>query len=323
MVTLSIVIPAYNEAERLPPTLTAIAAYLGSTGLDAEVIVVDDGSSDGTAEAARNATGVAMPPQVLRHEQNRGKGAAVREGILAAEGEYILFMDADSSLPIEEVAKLLPVAEAGTPVVIGSRYVDPDSIHEAQRWYRAAISRFGNYLVQRLLLPGISDTQCGFKLLRREEGRQLASLLTVDRFSFDMELLVDAKQLGLEVREVPVNCYYSHGTRLRPVWSSLQTFRDLLRIRSKLRRGAVGGAAVGVGALSRSPAPAGPAATMLWCSRFTAATAPEPLTRWSRRSTSCAPCGTRSSSARCTTRISSWDRAAPARPAWPSCWRAP
>ena len=246
MVTLSIVIPAYNEAERLPPTLTAIAAYLGSTGLDAELIVVDDGSSDGTAEAARNATGVAMPPQVLRHDENRGKGAAVREGILAAEGEYILFMDADSSLPIEEVAKLLPVAEAGTPVVIGSRYIDPDSIHEAQRWYRAAISRFGNYLVQRLLLPGISDTQCGFKLLRREEGRQLASLLTVDRFSFDMELLVDAKQLGLEVREVPVNCYYSHGTRLRPVWSSLQTFRDLLRVRSKLRRGPVAGQATPV-----------------------------------------------------------------------------
>ena len=234
---LSIVVPANNEARRLPPTLAAIAAYIDASGRDAEVLVVDDGSTDGTADAARGATGAGMPPRVLTFVRNRGKGAAVRAGMLAAGGDHVLFMDADGSTPISEVERLLPVAVAGAPVVIGSRYNDGGSIKIRQPWYRVALSRVGNRLIQLVLLRGVRDTQCGFKLFSRDAARALAGRLTCERFSFDMELLVIAKNLGYRVEEVPVNWYDTPGTRLRPVRSALQTLADLIRIRWNLSRG--------------------------------------------------------------------------------------
>jgi dolichyl-phosphate beta-glucosyltransferase len=235
-VKLSIVIPANNEARRLPATLVAIAEYLEGSGRDAEVLVVDDGSTDGTAEAARAAAGRGMPPRVLVLDRNRGKGAAVREGMLAARGDYVLFMDADNSTHIAEVERLLAVAEAGAPVVVGSRYIDRESIKIRQPWYRVALSRVGNRIIQMLVLRGVRDTQCGFKLFRRPAAHTLAARLTRERFSFDMELLVIAKSLGYEVREVPVNWYDTPGTRLRPIRSALRTLTDLLRIRWNLWR---------------------------------------------------------------------------------------
>jgi dolichyl-phosphate beta-glucosyltransferase len=233
---LSIVIPANNEARRLPATLAAIAEYLESSGRDAEVLVVDDGSTDGTADAARAVQGAAMPPQVLEFERNRGKGAAVRAGMLAARGDYVLFMDADNSTHVAEAERLLAVAEAETPVVVGSRYIDRESIKIKQPWYRVALSRAGNRMIQMILLKGVRDTQCGFKLFRRDAAHILAARLTRERFSFDMELLVIAKSLGYGVREVPVNWYDTPGTRLRPIRSALQTLTDLFRIRWNLWR---------------------------------------------------------------------------------------
>lgn len=234
---LSIIIPAYNEARRLPTTLAAIAEYLATVRYQAEVIVVDDGSTDGTAEAVRKVPGQAMPPRLLAFEGNRGKGAAVREGMLAARGEYVLFMDADSSTRIDEVAKLLEQASQGAPVVIGSRYLERDSIKIKQPWYRVGISRLGNQLIQLMILSGVRDTQCGFKLFHQDAARVIASLMTMERFSFDMEMLVIAKQLGYDIIEVPVNWYDTPGTRLRPIRSSLATLRDLLKIRWNMSRG--------------------------------------------------------------------------------------
>jgi dolichyl-phosphate beta-glucosyltransferase len=234
---VSIVIPAYNEARRLPATVATISEYLELSGLDAEVIVVDDGSTDGTAETVRAMPGAGMPPRVIAFEGNRGKGAAVREGMQAALGDYVLFMDADNSTHITEIEKLLPVAQSGTPVVIGSRYLERDSIKIKQPWYRVTISRAGNALIQAALLRGIKDTQCGFKLFSREAAHAIADLLTMERFSFDMELLVIAQRLHYEIKEVPVNWYDTPGTRLRPIKSSLQTLRDLIKIRWNLSRG--------------------------------------------------------------------------------------
>lgn len=234
---LSIVIPAYNEARRLPATLAAISEYLEAAKLSAEVIVVDDGSSDQTAAAVRSMPGRAMPPQVITLPENRGKGAAVKTGLLAARGRYVLFMDADNSTRLDELDTLLPVAESGVPVVIGSRYLHSDSIKIKQPGYRVWLSRWGNRLIRHTILPGVIDTQCGFKLFHQDAARQIATRLSMPRFSFDMELLVIAQQLGYQIVEVPVNWFDAPGTRLRPVKSSLQTLRDLLRIWWNLRRG--------------------------------------------------------------------------------------
>jgi dolichyl-phosphate beta-glucosyltransferase len=242
-VKLSIVIPAYNEARRLPATLASITEYLELAGLTAEVIVVDDGSTDDTDDAAKSVPGQAMPPKIIGFEGNRGKGAAVKEGMLAATGDYVLFMDADNSTHITEVEKLLKIAtQDKVPVVIGSRYQDPDSIKIKQPWYRVWISRLGNRLIRHTVLPGVLDTQCGFKLFSRKAAAEIAPKLTMSGFSFDMELLVIANQLGLKIREVPVNWYDTPGqTRVRPLKSSLATLRDLIRIRWNVRQGRYSG----------------------------------------------------------------------------------
>lgn len=235
---LSIVIPAYNESRRLPATLAAISEYLELSTVSAEVIVVDDGSSDNTAQAARGVPGKGMPPKIIGFEGNRGKGAAVKEGLLAAKGDYVLFMDADNSTHITEVEKLLPVAEQGTPVVVGSRYISPDSIKIKQPWYRVMISRNGNRLIRYTILPGVIDTQCGFKLFSRDAARNIAEKLTMNRFSFDIELLVIAQQLGYQITEVAVNWYDAPGSKVaRPIRDSFRTLRDLGTIKYNQLRG--------------------------------------------------------------------------------------
>lgn len=236
---LSIIIPAYNEARRLPGTLAGISEYLQETKQNAEIIVIDDGSTDGTVDRIKRQPGHNLPPKIIAFTDNRGKGAAVREGLLAATGRYVLFMDADHSTPVTEVEKLLKVIRAknGAPVVIGSRYLEPDSIKIRQPWFRVAISRVGNGLIRLVLLPNVRDTQCGFKLFKRSAAREIAGLLRMERFSFDMEMLLIAKQLGYAVREVPVDWHDTPGTRLRPIKSTLQTFGDLVRIRTNLWRG--------------------------------------------------------------------------------------
>lgn len=232
---LSLVIPAYNEEKRLPVSLARIAEWLGSRTppLSAEVLVVDDGSSDRTATVAeKTAAGLGLPFRVLRLEENRGKGAAVRAGVLAASGEHVLVTDADLSTPIEEVEKLLA---ADAPVAIGSRGLDATLVKERQSLFRVASGKTFNLLVRLLVVSGIRDTQCGFKLFQRDVAREVFSRTTVDRFAFDVEALLLSRRLGYRITEVPVLWFNSPDTRVG-LGSGLEAFAALFRIRWRVSR---------------------------------------------------------------------------------------
>jgi dolichyl-phosphate beta-glucosyltransferase len=234
---LSIVVPAFDEAERLGPSLRRVLDYLARRGEGAEVLVVDDGSRDGTAAVARGfaAEGV----RLLSHPGNRGKGAAVRTGLAASRGRRVLITDADLSTPIDDLELLEPhLAEA--ELVLGSRGVAASRISERQPFYREWMGRTFNLLVRSAGVRGIRDTQCGFKLLDGEVARRLAAELTVDRFAYDVELVFVARRHGYRVVEVGVRWADSPASRVHPVWDSLSMMRDLARIRwrHRGRRGA-------------------------------------------------------------------------------------
>jgi glycosyltransferase involved in cell wall biosynthesis len=222
---LSVVVPAYNEESRLAPTLDRIKQYLTGRDYSAEIIVVDNGSSDGTAALARRA-GVSV-----LSEPRRGKGAAVRTGVLAAGGELILFSDADLSTPIEEVEKLLAALEAGHDIAIGSRGLPDSKLPVRQPWYRELVGRAGNVLVRLVAVRGIADTQCGFKLFSRSAARRLFEAQRTTGIAFDMEILFLAQRLGLKVAEVPVTWIDNPDSRISRVRDSLDALKDLLRIR--------------------------------------------------------------------------------------------
>jgi dolichyl-phosphate beta-glucosyltransferase len=235
-VRLSVVIPAYNEALRLPATLARVRAHLAGRGVPHEIVVVDDGSSDATAEVAR-AAGETV--RVLRHEPNRGKGYAVRRGMLAAAGERRLMTDADLSTPIEELVKLEAAIDRGFDVAIGSRAVAGATIEVHQPAYREAIGRLFNVLVQALLLPGLADTQCGFKLFTAGAAEAAFGACRLDGFSFDAEALYVARRRGLRIAEVPVVWRNDAATRVG-LGAGGAAFADLVRIRLLARRGAYG-----------------------------------------------------------------------------------
>ena len=238
-VQLSIVIPAFNEARRLPGSLQAAMAALDGDDrwLPAEVIIVDDGSTDGTAASARK---VPVPPRVVlriaRYEENRGKGAAVRTGFSMTRGRLVLLSDADLATPIEELDRLAEVAAPGV-VVIGSRAVDRTLISVRQPWYRDFMGRTFNVLVRHLLLSGIHDTQCGFKLFPGDAARSLAAAQRLDGFAFDVELLLLARLWGLRIDEVAVRWRHVEASRVSPARHSFEMFRDILRLTWWKRRG--------------------------------------------------------------------------------------
>jgi dolichyl-phosphate beta-glucosyltransferase len=232
---LSLVVPAFNEETRLPTSLEALAAFLSRRPepLSVEVIVVDDGSTDRTAaRAAETGRRLGLNVRVLTHEENRGKGAAVRIGALAAEGHGILVSDADFSTPIGEWEKL---AATKAPVAIGSRAVDESLVKEQQPFYRVAMGKLFNRLVRLLAVPGIRDTQCGFKLFSREAARAIFSRTTVDRFAWDVEALLLARKLGYEIAEVPVLWFNSPDSRVTFL-SGVQATLELFRIRRRVAR---------------------------------------------------------------------------------------
>jgi dolichyl-phosphate beta-glucosyltransferase len=224
---LSVVIPAYNEAVRLPPTLARVEAFLAGAGRDYEVVVVDDGSTDGTAERAR-ATGC-RGLTVLRHEPNRGKGYAVRQGMLAARGAWRLMTDADLSTPIEDLAHLEKALLAGADVAIGSRAVAGATIEVHQPAYREAMGRLFNLLVRALVLPELHDTQCGFKLFTAAAAESTFRRSRLDGFSFDVEALAIARRLRLRTAEVPVTWRNDAASRVGMLRGGL-AFLDVLRI---------------------------------------------------------------------------------------------
>ncbi len=224
---LSVVIPAYNEAGRIGPTLDLVRAWLSEHVPVYEIIVVDDGSTDETAEIAM---GAGDNVRVVRNDGNRGKGYSVAHGVREACGDTILFSDADLSTPIAECARLSQ-ALADADIAIGSRALEKSNVTKHQPLYRETMGRIFNGIVQVLAVRGIRDTQCGFKLFRGDVARKLFSQLTTDGFAFDVEVLMLARRDGYRIEEVPVTWINDERTRVHPVYDSLRMLRDVVRLR--------------------------------------------------------------------------------------------
>jgi dolichyl-phosphate beta-glucosyltransferase len=242
-IALSVVIPAFDEAERIGPTLAAVRAYLQAKALPAEIIVVDDGSRDGTSERAAAALAGFPAHRIIALPHNQGKGAAVKAGVLEASGDLVLFSDADLSTPIAELDKFNPLIEAGADVVIGSRAVPGADVQVRQRALRENMGKTFNRIVKLLVLKGVPDTQCGFKLFRREAARAVFSEARIRGFGFDVEVLVLCARDGFRVRQVPVVWRNSPPSRVRLLGSSLGMIADLVRIRRRLGRARLDAAA--------------------------------------------------------------------------------
>jgi dolichyl-phosphate beta-glucosyltransferase len=232
-IELSVVVPAYNEEQRLAPSLRQALEYLARRGGTYELLVVDDGSRDGTSRVAAEFAGQGV--RVLRHNPNRGKGAAVRTGLLASRGRQVLITDADFSTPIEEVEKLERFLRDDTPLVIGSRGLADSQVRQRQPFYREMMGKTFNRLIRIFGVSGIRDTQCGFKLARGEEGRRIASELKIDGFAYDVELIWLARRRGYKVAEVGVIWVNSPDSRVDPIRSSFSMLRDVLTMRLRHR----------------------------------------------------------------------------------------
>lgn len=232
---ISVVIPTFNERRRLPHTLDRLREYLDGAGEEYEVIVADDGSSDATVEYVRSALPAWPQLSVRALPRNQGKGAAVRVGMLAARGELRLFSDADLSTPIEELPRLRERLSATCQVAIGSRALPGSTIGVHQPGRREMMGRTYNRLVQLLVLPGLHDTQCGFKLFTAQAAIACFEPLRTRGFGFDAEVLVRARRHGWEVAEVPVAWDHRDDSRVSALRDSGRTLVDLVRLR--LRRG--------------------------------------------------------------------------------------
>lgn len=238
--SLSVVIPAYNEAVRLGKTLSAVVNYLRESAPEAEVIVVDDGSTDHTAALARevlNDSGT-LRTSVISYKSNLGKGRAVRLGLLAARGEVTLFSDADLSTPISEAPKLVdPIVNGQFDVTFGSRALDRRLIGVHQSWRREQGGRVFNLVVRLATGLPFWDTQCGFKAFRMSVCRPLVEAATVDRFGFDVELLYLAFRAGLRLKEVPVRWDHNEGSKISLMSDSFRMVGEVGLIRQQARRG--------------------------------------------------------------------------------------
>lgn len=228
---LSLVIPAFNEEKRLTMTLPVLWNEVCRLFPEFEIIVVDDGSTDKTAEIVMDFSKQKSGVRLIRYEKNRGKGYAVRTGVLAATGDLVLFSDADLSTPFGEIVKLLQALEEGADVAIGSRAVKNTRILKRQPFYRVLMGKTFNKIVQLLATPGIFDTQCGFKLFPRATAVNLFSDCRIDGFGFDVEVLFLARKRGMQIREVGVKWLNSPDSKVHPVLDSSRMLRDLLVIR--------------------------------------------------------------------------------------------
>jgi glycosyltransferase involved in cell wall biosynthesis len=232
MSSLSIVIPAYNESERLGPSLERVLAFVRRQPGEIEVIVVNDGSQDQTAEIVRlyaqKSGGIV---RLLENPENRGKGYSVRNGTLHAGGDIVLFTDADLSSPIEEATKLIAAIEQGADVAIGSRWARSELQTQRQSLARQVLGRVFNGLLRILLRLDFKDTQCGFKAFRRDTARALFPLQRIEGWGFDPEILFLAQKLGFKVAEVPVLWGHDDRTRINPIVDGARMVSEMLLIR--------------------------------------------------------------------------------------------
>jgi len=239
-IDLSVVIPAYNEEERLKATLDRVLAYLSGRSYSWELVVVDDGSRDGTPGIARQASERFPTVRLIQNETNRGKGYTVRRGMLAAAGESILFSDADLSSPIEELEKLKPYIDSGYDVAIGSRDIIGSRIELPQPLHRRIMGYSFMILRDWIAVSGFRDTQCGFKMFKSTAAREVFSRSLIDGFCFDVEILAIAKTLGYRMCEVPVVWRNDERSKVNPLGDPIKMFLDLFRIRFNIARGAYG-----------------------------------------------------------------------------------
>ncbi len=231
MKKLSVVIPAYNEEKRITETLTSVDGYLEKQGYDYEIIVIDNNSKDRTADVVRQLEATTVQKSRVELVTTPGKGAAVKEGLLKfATGDIIMFMDADNATPISEIEKFLPYFDQGYSVVIGSRYTEPDLVKVHQPIYRIVLSRMSNLLIQLLAVPGIKDTQLGFKAFTADAAKNIFPLVTVLRWGFDMEVLTIANTQGYKIKEVGVS-WTEHGGGHVPLKAYIESLIDLFKIK--------------------------------------------------------------------------------------------
>ena len=225
----SIIIPAYNEENRLPGTLEQLFRFLEKQPFASEIIVVENGSNDRTFEIAQKFANGQKNVHVLHNEQ-RGKGKAIQRGVLAASGEYIFLCDADLSMPVEEIRKFIPPQLENFDIAIASREA-PGSVRYNEPYYRHFTGRVFNTLIRLLVLPNLQDTQCGFKCIRAKVARDIFPYQTLTGWAFDVELLYIARHHGYQIAEIPIHLYFNADSKISVFRDSLRMFLDLLRIR--------------------------------------------------------------------------------------------
>jgi glycosyltransferase involved in cell wall biosynthesis len=227
----SIVIPAYNERERIGASLDRVLEFLTEANWEAEVVAVNDGSRDDTAAIVRQYAARDRRVRLVENPGNRGKGYSVRHGMLEARGAWLVFSDADLSSPIREAARLIAALREGNDVAIGSRWLRPEMMTERQPWYRQLLGRVFNLLLRVVLGLRFKDTQCGLKAFTRAAARQIFPRQRIERWGFDPELLFLARRLGLRTAEVPVEWAHDERSKINPLLDGMKMFAEIMRIR--------------------------------------------------------------------------------------------
>ncbi|MEJ2108397.1 MAG: glycosyltransferase family 2 protein [Acidobacteriota bacterium] len=235
---LSVIIPAFNEEMRLPRTLAQVSSYLNEQTYLSEVVVVNDGSTDNTEGVVRNQDFGSVSLKLLNHPDglNHGKGASVRQGMLAACGQYRLFMDADNSTTLDQIERFWPIFDDGFDVVVGSRALKKSVIKRHQSFLKELAGRTGNIFVRVLAIPGIQDTQAGFKMFTSDAAEKIFPKQTIDGWGFDIEILAIAHSMGYRMREVPITWINALGSKVK-MGSYIEVLGEIWRIRRNLRSG--------------------------------------------------------------------------------------